>query len=190
MGKAEFSIHQLMDNQEIRNRIVDGVVRITFDSKEVRWEPGEVKTMPRALAEWFRDKSLFHFRPGDVNEGISAMSCYKLHIKGDTAHEDFDLTKDEVNAVKELLDVGNMPELTRIDPLTGKALRRVYIDPRSTGARDNYAARERQATKAVSSSIVRSAAEEIADAAQGASEAEIQSAVEDLTGINALPPTA
>jgi len=189
MGKAEFSIHQLMDNCEVRNRIIDNAVRITFDSKEVRWEPGEVKTMPRSLAEWFRDKSLYHFRPGDVNEGISAMSCYKLHITGDTAHEDHDLTKDEVNAVKELLDVSNMPELTRIDPQTGKPLRRVYIDPRSTGARDNFAQRERAATKTVSSAIVKDAAERLADAAQGASEADIQAAVDELTMVNALPPT-
>ncbi len=153
MGKAEFNIHQLMDNCAVRNRIVDHPVRITFDSKEVKWEPGEVKTMPRALAEWFRDKSLYHFRPGDVNEGISAMSCYKLHIDGDRAHEDHDLTREEVLAVKELLDTANMPELTRIDPVTGKPLRRVYIDPRSTGARDNFAQRERAATKTVSSAM-------------------------------------
>jgi len=91
--------------------------------------------------------------------------------------------------VKELLDVSNMPELTRIDPQTGKPLRRVYIDPRSTGARDNFAQRERAATKTVSSAIVKDAAERLADAAQGASEADIQAAVDELTMVNALPPT-
>lgn len=174
-----------MDTVQIKNRIVDGIVRITWDSKQFEWAPGQVMSMPRKLAEWFRDKSLYLFNPGDVSEGISAQSHYKLWIVGDASHEGSDLTKADLAEVKELLDVKNMPETNMIDPATGKPLRRVYIDPRSTGARDTRAKHHANepGIKKVSSAIVKDAAERIADAAQGATDQEIDAAVADLTGV-------
>jgi len=178
-------LEQMMDSVEVKNRVVDGPVKITFDGTMVEWAPGEVKRLPRKLAEWFQAKSLYSFHPGDINEGIPAKSHYKLVMLG-CSQDEGDLSKLAVNEVKELLDASNMPELTRIDPTTGQPLRRVYIDPRSTGARDKYVAKELQATKSVSSAIVREAAEQIADAAQGASEQEIEAAVADMTGVNKM----
>jgi len=133
---AERSFSEIMDSVEIKNRVIDSKVRITFNGKQWEWEPGEVKRMPRKNAEWFLAKSLYLFHPGDINEGIPSKSHYKLAILGE-GQDEFDLVKNDVN-VPELLDAQNMPELTRVDPATGKPMRRVYIDPRKTGAQDRY----------------------------------------------------
>lgn len=166
----------------IRNRVSDGKVRITFNSKEYVWEPGETKQMPRDHAEWFRAKSLFRLNPGDLNEGIPASSEYKLSIVEDTPNEG-DITKAYVENVQELLDVSNMPELMRVDPTTGKPMRRVYIDPRSTGAASTAIARERleQTVKTkLSSAMIAEGANTMADIASKMSEEEFESVVEEL----------
>ncbi len=129
-------LSDMLDSVEVKNRVADGAVCITFDGKLVEWKPGEVKRLPRKLAEWFQAKSLYLFHPGDIVEGIPAKSHYKLAILG-IGQDEFELTKAQSD-VPELLDAQNMPELTRVDPQTGKPMRRVYIDPRSTGARDQY----------------------------------------------------
>lgn len=157
-SKTGMTIGELMDSVQVKNRVCDGIVRITFDGKQVEWAPGEVKNLPRALAEWFQAKSLYLFNPGDINEGIPAKSHYKLAILGMGQDED-DLTKEGVN-VPELLDAQNMPELTRVDPATGKPMRRVYIDPRSTGARDS------SPKKALSKAMTKESAMALAQAAQ------------------------
>jgi hypothetical protein len=184
MNNREENIDEILNSVQLKNRIEDGPVMITRNARQVRWEAGEVKTLPLKIAEWFRDKSRFRVNPGDHNEGISPTIEYKLVILGQGADET-PLTREYVLSVKELLDVQNMPQLTRIDPKTGEPLRRVYIDPRSTGGMgqsDAAKQREEAVTRQVSSDIVRSAAEAIADAAQGASEQEIEAAVADLTG--------
>lgn len=182
---AETNINEVLDMVGVKNRVVDGKSAFVFDGKQVVWEPGETKVMPKKYAMWFTLlKSLYRFQPGDTAEGIPAKYHYKLAILG-TGMDESDLTKAEMANVKELLDVENMPELTRIDPQTGQPMRRVYIDPRSTGAMgqsDVARQRETAATKKVSSAIVQHAAEEIADAAQGASETEIVEAVKSISG--------
>lgn len=175
------NINQLFDTVGVKNRIVDGMVRITFDGTQIEWAPGETKQMPRKHAEWFVAKSLYLFQSGDINEGESSKSHYKLCILGG-GEDETDLLREDVLAVKELLDAQNMPHLTHVDPATGKAMRRVYIDPRSTGASDMAQRQaEESTTKRLSSAIVRDAAERIAEAAQDATEADIEAAVADLT---------
>lgn len=179
---ADIGINEVMDTVQVKNRIVDAPVRITYDGKQVVWEPGQIRQLPRKLAEWFQEHSLFHFNPGDVDEGIPSKSDYKLVMLGCNQNE-HDITKDDVKAVRELLDTANMPQLARVDPTTGQLMRRVYIDPRSTGANDQAQRRaEENVTKTLSSRIVADAAEKIAEAAQGASESEIESAVASMTG--------
>lgn len=185
MARNDFSMEDLMDSVELKNRIMDGPVRLIRDSREIVFAPGQSVRLPRKIAEFLRHKSMFRFNPGDFNLGIQPKWEYKLAIMEDPDQDNSPLTMDYVRGVKELLDVTNMPELTRIDPSTGQPLRRVYIDPRSTGAMgtsDSVARQESQVVKKVSSAIVRDAADRIADAAQGTSEAEIVAAVADLTG--------
>lgn len=183
-----FTMDDLTDVVAIKNRIVDGPVNITYDSKPQHWDPGETKRMPRKVAEFLRHKSLFRFNPGDHNEGIPPKWDYKLAIEGD-AHDESDLTHAEVLAQKELLDVRNMPELTRTGQ-DGQPLRRVYIDPRSTGAMgvsDSQRMAEERVTKQVSSAIVADAAGKIADAARGLSEKDIEQAVRRVAADAAGP---
>lgn len=176
---ADYKIEELMDMVQVKNRIVDSPVKIVFDGKLITWAPGQVLGMPKALADWFVRKSLYLFTPGDSNYETPAVYHYKLCIVGQG--DNTDLTIAKVAETKELLDASNMPELTRVDPATGKPMRRVYIDPRQTGANTRAAdAAERAATKKVTSAIVKAAAEEIADAAAGASEAEVEQAVAEL----------
>jgi len=185
MARGEFDIDALLDGVDIKNRVVDGPVFLTYNARQVKWEPGEVKRMPRALALWFQNKSMFHLNPGDYNEGIPSKIEYKLAIIGQRGEDESDITREYVLSVKELLDVQNMPQLQRIDPKTGLPMRRVYIDPRSTGGMsqsDNVRRAEEQVTRRVSSAIVHDAAEKIADAAQGVTEADIEAAVGELTG--------
>lgn len=184
MATNGLDIEALTDAVQLKNRIVDGQVTITYDSHPVVWAPGQIRTLPRKVAEWFRHKSMFRFNPGDHNEGISPKWEYKLAILGDTTQDSSDLTREYVASVKELLDVENMPGLTRVDK-DGHPMRRVYIDPRSTGAMARSDAQRRveaQATRQTSSAIVHAAAEEIADAAQSATPQEIEAAVAELTG--------
>jgi hypothetical protein len=179
---ADIGINDVMDTVQLKNRLVDAPVRITFDGKQVVWNPGQARSLPRKLAEWFQAKSLYCFNPGDIDEGISAQSQYKLVILGSGQNEG-DLTKEDVQAVRELLDTQNMPGLARVDPTTGKLMRRVYIDPRATGANDMAQRQaEERVTKGISSRIVAEAAEQIAEAAQHATEAEIDEAVVSMTG--------
>jgi len=180
----EISMDELLESVEVRNRIVDRRVSITRNAKPVVWEPGEVKRMPRVMAEWFIElKSMYKFYPGNLDDGTPSKRHYLLTIVGDPKYDQTDLTKAEVAGQKELLDVANMPELTRVDA-QGNAMRRVYIDPRSTGAMsqsDTESAREKRVISAVSKDIVRAGAEAIADAAQNATVQEIEAAVADLT---------
>lgn len=184
MNNREENFDEIVASVSLKNRVKDGSVFITRNARQQEWKPGEVKVLPRKIAEWFRDKSRFRVNPGDPNEGIPATIEYKLVIVGD-GQDESDITREYVLSVKELLDVQNMPHLQRIDPKTGLPLRRVYIDPRSTGGfGQSDAARqaEERVTRAVSSDIVRAAADEIATAAQNASDEEILSAVAELTG--------
>lgn len=173
-------INELTNAVQLKNRIVDGRVMIPFDGRPVVFEPGEVKLLPRKVAEWLRNKSLYCFNPGDVVNDIPAKSHYKLAILEDPTQDATDLTRAEVAEVKELLDRSSMPELTRVDPLTGRPMRAVYIDPRSTGARDTAAIRQQRATSQVSHAIVEHAAEAIAEAAQKVSDREIDAAVAEF----------
>lgn len=175
MPKEILDINSLMDNVSVKNRIVDGIVNIVFDGKQVRWEAGQTRQMPRKLADWFQAKSLYQFNPGDVNEGIPSKSLYKLVIL-DAGQDESEITKAEVANVKELLDTENMPETWVVDPATGKRMRRVFIDPRSTGARDKYIARERQVTAKISKKIIEAGAAEIAEAAESAGTAAVSEA--------------
>ena len=182
---ADIGINDVMDTVQVKNRLVDASVRITFDGKQVVWEAGQSRSLPRKLAEWFQAKSLYCFNPGDIDEGIQAQSQYKLVIVG-SGQAESDLTKADVQAVRELLDTQNMPGLARVDPTTGMLMRRVYIDPRSTGANDQAQRQtEERVTKGISSRIVAEAAEQIAEAAQGATEQEIDDAVVQMTGTRA-----
>lgn len=185
MSHGAFTMDELMDSVELKNRIEDAPVVIVRDAKEIRIAPGQSVRLPRKVAEFLRHKSLFRFNPGDYQLGIPPKWDYKLAIVGDP-HDDTPLTREEVLAQKELLDVKNMPELSRTAP-DGTVLRRVYIDPRSTGAMgqsDGLAREEKGVVRKVTSGIVREAAEQIADAAvrTGVSEAEIGAAVAELTG--------
>ena len=180
---ADLGIDDILSGVEVKNRVVDGKTVITYNGKSIEWGPGEIKRMPRIVGEWFVYlKSFYRLNPGNSEEGIPQTYSYRLVILGD-GQDESDLTREELSKVKELLDVENMPDLVRIDPTTGKPMRRVYIDPRSTGAND-YAQRQREraVTKEVSSRIVTAAAVEIAAAAQQASEGEIEAAVAELTG--------
>lgn len=179
---ADLGIDDLLSGVKVKNRVVDARTVITHNGKAIVWEPGETKSMPRKLGEWFVYlKSLYRFNPGSSDEGIPATYSYKLCIVGDP-HPETDLTKADMAKVKELLDVENMPDLVRVDTATGVQMKRVYIDPRSTGAND-FAQRalEQEVTKRQSSKIVKAAAAEIAEAAEKASPEEIVAAVEDLT---------
>lgn len=179
-------IKELMNVVQVKNRIVNGKVRQTFDGKEFLWEPGEVKTMPRAHAEWFVEKSMYLMLPGDIDEGTPASSHYKLVILGD-GRDESDLQRAEVAEVQELLDVKNMPQLQRVDPKTGEPMRRVYINPRSTGAMaksDEVFKAEKSVVEKVSKAIIKQGANDIADAVEqtGADEKEIEQAVKTVSG--------
>jgi hypothetical protein len=184
MNQREEDFDEVSNPVQIKNRVCDGPVFITRNARQREWKPGQTLHLPRKVAEWFRDKSRFRVNPGDPNEGIQSTIEYKLVILGD-GQDESDITREYVLSVKELLDAQNMPHLQRIDPKTGLPLRRVYIDPRSTGGfgqSDAVRQSEERVTRAVSSDIVKAAAEEIADAAQNASDQDIMSAVAELTG--------
>jgi len=184
---AEMDINEMLSSVTVKNRVTNEAVRITFDGRLIVWQPGESKQMPRKLADWFQAKSLYLFHPGDPTDPENPQKFhYKLAILG-VGQDETPLTREDVN-VPELLDAQNMPELRRVDPKTGEPMRRVYINPRSTGARDDFVAKERQVTKDVSSAIVKDAAERIADAATGVSETEIGAAVAELTGTGSDAP--
>lgn len=183
---SQVDIKELMNVVVVKNRVCDGKVRQNFDGREFLWEPGGTKTMPRAHAEWFVAKSMYLMLPGDINEGTPASSHYKLVIVGD-GQDESDITRETLSNVKELLDTKNMPQLTRVDPKTGEPMRRVYIDPRSTGAMAGAVARERQeeaVVERVSKAIIKQGANDIADAVEqtGADEAEIETAVKKISG--------
>jgi len=176
-------IGELMNIVQLKNRVIDRAVHLTYDGKHLEFKPGEVVNIARPIAEWLLNKSLYRFNPGDENQDppIPASYHYKLCILGGSTDES-DLTSVDINR-KELLDVENMPSLNRVDPTTGKTMRRVYLNPSATGAVDNVTRNERQAQQAVSSAIIKHAAEEIAEAVQSVSDAEIDSAVKDMAGV-------
>lgn len=175
---ADMGIEQIVNTVGLKNRVVDAPVKITFDGKVVEWAPGETKMLPRKYSEWFQHKSLYKFHPGDTTFGEPSRFYYKLCIVGEG--DQSDLTYAETN-VQELLDVSNMPDLVRVDPATGKPMRRVYIDPRSTGASSSQVDRqEAQAQRATSEAIKADAVETITQAASQLSEAEIDAQVDQL----------
>ena len=186
-NNKEENIDDMLDVVQIKNRIEDGPVMIVRNSRQVIWGPGETKSLPRKIADWFLNKSRFRVNPGDHNEGIPAKIEYKLVILNQ-GQDESPITREYVLSVKELLDVENMPHLQRLDPKTGLPLKRVYIDPRSTGGmslHDQQRQLEQRVMRQVSSDIVHAAADEIADAAVNASEQEIEAAVAELTGVGA-----
>lgn len=194
VAKGGFDVDQLLDGVEIKNRIVDGVVKLLFDGRPVEFAPGEVKRTARKVAEFLRDKSLFCFNPGDYNDGIPPTYMRKLCILNN-GEDESDLYREDVAKVRELLDVNNMPQLARVDPATGLPMRRVYIDPRSTGAMgtsDSQHTKEKQVVKETSSAIIADAAGKIVDAVKqtGVSEADIAVAVKTVAKEAAGPANA
>lgn len=179
---ATVGFDAMLDVVEIKNLVEDGKVRMTFDGKEYLWTEGEVKRMPRAHAEWFRAKSMFRLNPGDLNEGTTSIAEFKLAILGE-GQDEKPITKAYVAGVHELLDVDHMPQLTRVDPKTGEPMRRVYIDPRSTGAMGKSDAQKRvddTVRSEVSKAMISQGAEQIAEIAAKMPDDEFQSIVAEL----------
>ncbi len=166
-GIARSSIQDLMDTVPIKNRVVDGMVCITFDRQQIVWQPGEVKGMPRKVAEWFIRKSMYSFQPGDESRGIKAKAHYTLCIVGDGKDES-ELT-DEQRRRPELIDRSGMQPY---DLKTGKPMRVVYIDPNQVAGVNELNAKayaqdkvQERAVEAVSEKIVQVAANEAGDIA-------------------------
>jgi hypothetical protein len=121
---AAFEIEDLMDTVPIKNRVTDGKVCVVFDRRQIVWAPGEVKGMPRKVAEWFIRKSMYKFTPGDENRGIRAKTHHTLVIVG--GGKDETPMTNEQRTRPELIDRESM---TSIDLNTGKPMKTVYIDP-------------------------------------------------------------
>lgn len=185
-GRQGFELKDLMDVVQVKNRIKDGSFTKWHDSKPYTWGPGEVVSMARGAAEWFVDRSIYGMNQGDPVMGIPAKHLYRLCIVGSPGDEG-EITMAMVRERKELLDAQNMPELTRIDPATGEPMKRVYIDPRGTGAMsrsDELHRKEQAVTQKVSKAIIRQGANDIAEAVEqtGADDAEIETAVKTISG--------
>lgn len=168
-------INEVISSVDIKNRITDGFVRFLWDGVIVEFAPGEVKHVPRKMAEWWRDHTRYKFVEGDALEGTPSVSSYKLGIVG--VDDTSDVTKAEVDKVKDLYDSINAPP--KIDQETGKPFRTVYLNPASTGVMDTarqIEAREAKAVKQVSEAIVGTAATELADASAQASDEEVSTA--------------
>lgn len=179
---SNYTAAELADFVQIKNRIKDGYFRKVHNAHEEVWAPGETKTMLRVLAEWFRDRSWLKINPGDVHEGTPAKNEYRLCILGE-GQDEFDITLDYVKGVKELLDVDNMPQLTRVDPKTGEPMKRVYIDPRSTGAMGKSDAQRQlddRVRSEVTKAMVSDGAEKIAEVVAQMPQEEFEQVVAEL----------
>lgn len=158
-----FEIDDLMDTVPIKNRVVDGLVCITFDRKQIVWKPGEVKGMPRKVAEWFVRKSMYSFSPGDENRGIKATGHHTLVILG-MGKDESDIT-DEERRKPELIDRSRMQAY---DLKTGQPMKVIYIDPNAVNGVDALDAKawgqdrvQAAAVEKVSDAIINHTANEV-----------------------------
>lgn len=160
---AAFEIDDLMDTVPIKNRVVDGMVCIVFDRKQIVWKAGEVKAMPKKVAEWFVRKSMYLFSPGDENRGIKAQGYYTLVIVGG-GKDETDITDDKRHP-PELIDRSRMQPY---DLKTGQPMRVMYIDPNSVVGVDSLVNRadaqdrvQKDAVDKVSDAIIQHTANEV-----------------------------
>ncbi len=169
-------VSELLDEVQVKNRVVDAPVTLTYDLEEITWAPGQTRHMPKKLAEWFVAKSWFKFNSD------TGKRWYKLVILG-KGQDESDLTAAEVTR-PELLDRENMRS-TAFDKETGEALRPVYLDPNGVSGVDDFTRRadnagpevkERSAKQAVAEQHREEAREMLGEAAAKLSPEEIRKA--------------
>lgn len=111
-------IRSIIKTVPVKNRVVDGQVRITFDSQEVVWEPGEVKHLPEAYADWFQGKSLYQL------DNVFYKHKYRLAVLG-KGQDESDLSVAQLpNRADSIIDWNNR---RYIDQKTQKEYRRVEV---------------------------------------------------------------
>lgn len=114
---------EILDSVMVKNRVVDASTAIVFGDDAVAtpfvFQPGEVKPMPKALAEWFVNHSHYKF---NLDTGVRHSKLVILGRGKDesdlTARETF---RDEMVAREEM-------QPTHFDPETGKPMRFAYIN--------------------------------------------------------------
>lgn len=63
----------LHDHVVLKNRIVDGEVSIQHDGRWHTWKPGQARTVVRAIAGFFLDKSTINYDPVGMEAPIQAL---------------------------------------------------------------------------------------------------------------------
>lgn len=166
MAKVGFSMSELMDSVQVKNRVIDGSVCVIHDREPWVWGPGETKTLARKAADWFVRKSMYSMTVGDTARDIPAVRHHKLVILG-SGKDESDLS-DQQTMVPELIDRSNM---RAIDLKTGLPMKVVYIDPNTVAGTEQIASRADSITKQTKEHIsdrimdtTVSAVKEIADA--------------------------
>lgn len=158
-----FTAKDLMDNVQLKNRVVDAPVTILHNKEEYTWQPGEVRSMPRKLAQWMLRKGWYKWIAGNTALGRRPEILNKLVILN-TGKDESDLRVTETDAL-------TLVPITKIDPTTGKALRMVAINPTETGADSAemaLAQRDAQVRETIKKAVTADAAAKIEKAADEA----------------------
>jgi hypothetical protein len=156
-----FTVKDLMDTVKIKNRVVDAPVVIVHNKEEYAFGPGEVKSMPRKLAQWMLRKGWYKWIAANTALGRKAQILNKLVILG-TGKDETDLHVQDTEAL-------TLVPITKIDPATGKPLRMVAINPGDTGADTAEMAlmeRDRQVNAKLREAVTNDVAEKITRSAQ------------------------
>lgn len=156
-----FTVKDLMDTVRIKNRVTDGTVTILHNKEAYDFAPGEVKQMPRKLAQWMLRKGWYKWIAGNTALGRKAQILNKLVIL-ETGKDESDLTAGDTEAL-------TLVPITKIDPSTGKPLRMIAINPSDTGADTAEMAlmeRDRQTNQKIRTAVAEDTADKIIKSAQ------------------------
>lgn len=156
-----FNVKDLMDTVKLKNRVVDAPVTIIHNCEEYTFGPGEVRQMPRKLAQWLLRKGWYRWIAANTAIGRKAQILNKLVILGEG--------KDETDLYVDDTDALTLVPVTKIDPQTGKPLRMVAINPADTGADSAEMAlmeRDRQVSAQIREAVQNDAAEKITRSAR------------------------
>lgn len=122
----------LHDHVTLKNRIVDGEVSIQHDGRWHTWKPGQARTVVRAIADFFLDKSTISYDPVGMDAPIQAL--VEIDAEGNAVRPGMSTDPLTQAAVADLRRFGvvndaHLPSDRYIDeqgnPLTRKELLRV-----------------------------------------------------------------
>lgn len=122
----------LHDHVVLKNRIIDGPVSIQHDGRWHSWQPGQARTVVRALANFFIDKSTISYDPVGMEAPIQ--SLVEIDPEGHAVHPGMSTDPLTAQAAEELHRFGvvndaHLPQDRYLDengnPLLRKELLRV-----------------------------------------------------------------